>query len=126
MKPNLRNWSFVSTSYNDGVMRITRRERTTDKYGTPTSSGNLITVSKHWFRRMGTTSQDQYHAFAMDRDITAKVGIPGYFEKEDDWVVVIDDKFYEVHRIYYNGHKNESEFCLVVIDGEGYNLQPLQ
>lgn len=123
MKPNLRNWSFISETYNDGVITFKKRVRATDEFGTPVGGGELEFVDESWFRRLGTTSEDVYHAYAMDVNLSAKVAIPGYYEKEDDIIAIIDGKHYQIHRIYYNAKKKESEFSLVVVDGENYSTK---
>ncbi|TLQ49282.1 hypothetical protein FEZ33_01210 [Ruoffia tabacinasalis] len=115
----LKKPEVIQQVYNDGTVVFNERKQAYDKYGTPIRNKySLEEVSRAWFRYLGITSQDTYHAHADGKELTEKIAIKGKTVIDVKWTLQINSNTYEVYRSYYNSKNNETELSLVGVKND--------
>lgn len=103
----------IAQNYNDGVIKLYEKTQEVDKYNTPIRGRYTEQeVYKDWFRRLGVTVQDTYYSSADKMKVTEKVAIKGNVVIDSQWSAKINQKQYEVYRVYFNGETQETEISL--------------
>lgn len=105
--------------YNDGIIELNSKTNQKDKYNTVTRGEYELSIEhREWFRDLGITAEDVYYASAEDKSISMKVAVRGKIRVNPQWVAVIDNRRYSIHRFYFNPKRNETEISLVVMNHE--------
>ena len=109
----------IAPVYNAGVVILSEKKQSYTKLNTPIRGKYELTeVSKYWFRKLGITSQDMYHAQAMGKELNMKVAIRGDVEINPHHIAMIGRKRYEIYRVYYNWKNDETEISLTEVFDE--------
>lgn len=108
--------SQIYQVYNAGVVEFYTKTIMKDRFNTPIRGQySKDLVLRDWFRKLGITSEDTYHASADDKKLTRKIAIRGDIDVDVKWFASIDGKEYEIYRYYYAYKKNETEISLVEV-----------
>lgn len=103
--------------YNAGLISLLEARPKLNEYGSPIrGEEELITIANYWFRELGLTASDVYHAHADDTDLTRKLAVRGNILVDVKWKAQASDKTYEIYRAYYNPKLHETELNLVEVD----------
>lgn len=103
----------IAQNYNDGVIIFFSKEHKEDEYNTALRGQYTEQeVYADWFRRIGVTVQDTYYSNADNVKVTEKVAIKGNVTIDSEWSAKIDDRNFEVYRVFYNVNNVETEISL--------------
>lgn len=106
----------IQEVYNAGKITLQETRPKVDEYGTPIrGQESLYDLNSYWFRELGLTASDIYHAHADDTDLTRKVAVRGNILIDVKWKAKISNRQYEIYRAYYNPKKHETELNLVEV-----------
>ena len=105
--------------YNAGKVTLYETQPRLNEYGSPIrGEEELVPKVSYWFRELGLTASDVYHAHADDTDLTRKLAVRGNILVDVKWKAQATNKLYEIYRAYYNPKQNETELNLVEVASE--------